>query len=95
MLRQVRVGVRPQTEQSRGLRIEAWDALAGPTPDVAAIRQKLEQSRQIDVAVRAQVENALVDYVARQPPADRAVVAAGMRRVLTPPAPPPQAAQNR
>lgn len=89
MLRGVRQQIRAQSQQSRELRVEAWDAIASPTPDAAAINQKLEQSRQLDVAVRTTVENALVAYVLAQPPSDRAVFAAGMRRVLTPPPPKP------
>jgi uncharacterized membrane protein len=94
MLRTMRAQLRAQTEQSRALRIEAWDALAGPAPDVAAIRQKLQQSRQLDIAARTQVEDALLAYMARQPPTDRAIFATGMRRVLTPPPPKPQSKPN-
>jgi len=85
-------GARPDIERSRGLRVEAWSAVADPKPDAPAIKAKLAQSRQIDLGVRATVEERLVDYVLGLPPSDRAIFAQGMRRVLTPPstpAPPP------
>ena len=92
MLRAVRAVLRSQTDESRALRIAAWDSIADTTPDAAAIDQKLEQSRQIDIVVRTKVESALVAYIVRQPAADRTAFAAGMHRVLTPPPPPPQPA---
>jgi uncharacterized membrane protein len=88
MLRDLRNQLRADTDRSVALRVAAWSGLADPTPDVAAINQKLAESRQVDIAVRARVEQAIVDYAARMPAADRATFAAGMRRVLTPLVPP-------
>jgi uncharacterized membrane protein len=90
MLRQVRDEVRPQTEQSRALRLSAWGALTADKPDAATIKQDLAQSRQIDIQVRGKVEEKIADYVAGLPPAERASFAAGMRRALTPPPPRPR-----
>jgi uncharacterized membrane protein len=80
-----RSGLRDQADQSLALRSDAWAALDAAQPDVAAIKQKLQQSRQIDVAIRTQVEEKLVDDVAALSRADRATFAAGMRRALAPP----------
>jgi uncharacterized membrane protein len=82
MLRGLRDQAKGDTDRSRALRVAAWSALAEPTPDVGAIDQKLAQSRQTDIAVRSRAEQQIVDYAARLPPADRAIFAAGMRRVL-------------
>jgi len=84
MLHDVRNEVRADSDRSLAMRRDAWGALADPKPDAAAIEQKLEQTRQIDVGVRAHVEQRIVDYAIRMPAADRAIFAAGMRRVLTP-----------
>jgi uncharacterized membrane protein len=85
MLRQTRAAVIADVGRSRALRVDAWSALGDPKSDPAAIKAKLAQSRQIDTGVRATVEEKLVDYIERLPPADRAAFAAGMRRSLAPP----------
>jgi uncharacterized membrane protein len=85
----LRKQVSADTDRSVALRVAAWSALADPKPDTAAIEQKLAQSRQIDVATRALVEQKIIAYVAAMPPSDRAIVAAGMQKALVPqPAPP-------
>jgi len=88
MLKGVRDQARPAATQSLALRAAAWGALAGAKPDAAAIEQQLARSRQIDIAVRTEAEDQIVDYAARLPPTDRALFAAGMKRQLTPPAKP-------
>ena len=80
--------LRPELERSRALRVAAWSALGDPKADPAAVKAQLAQSRQIDQAVRAKVEERLVDQVRALSPTDRAVFAQGMHRVLAPPAPP-------
>ena len=92
MLMGLRDQAKPATDRSIALRTAAWGALADPNPDVTAINQKLAESRQADIAVRASVEQAIVDYVVHMPPADRATFAVGMRRVLNPGAVPTAAA---
>jgi uncharacterized membrane protein len=87
MLRATRNTVLADTNRSLALRSQAWAALADPTPDVAAIKDKLSQSRQIDIAVRTTVEEKIVDYAAQLSPANRALFSAGMRRGLPPAAP--------
>ena len=77
MLRGVRDQVRADAGRSRALRLQAWDDIAAPKPDAAAIKQALAQSRQIDIAVRAKVEDSIVDFAASLSPADRAALAAG------------------
>ena len=86
MLRQAWLEVRPATEQSRALKLDAWRAIADPKADVTTIKAKLAQSRQLDIADRAKAEEELVDYALTLPPADRQIFANGMLRVLTPPA---------
>ena len=88
MLKGVRAQVKPNVAQSLALRAAAWGALAGARPDAAAIKQRLARSRQIDIALRTQVEDQIVDYAARLPPRDRALFAAGMQRQLSPPSKP-------
>ena len=88
MLRQAWLEVRPATEQSRALRLDGWSALAVATPDPAQAKAKLAQSRQLDLANRAKVEERVVDYAMGLSPANRAVFAEGMRRVLAPPTQP-------
>ena len=78
--------VRPDVERSRALRIQAWNGLAAAAPDVAAIKQSLAQSRQIDIGLREKVEDQIVDQTARLQPADRAAYANGVRRGLAAPA---------
>ncbi|HEX3408266.1 MAG TPA: periplasmic heavy metal sensor [Caulobacteraceae bacterium] len=92
MLRDLRDELKTQTDRSVALRIAAWDALANPKPDTAAIDQNLAESRQIDIAARARVEQAVVNYALRMPPAERATLAAGMRRLLNPRSQPTAAA---
>jgi len=94
MLRGARDEVRADTERSLALRIAAWDGLAAPNPDAAAIEAKLAQSRELDIGIRSRVEQRIVDYAVRLPSADRATFAAGMRRVLTPRTPPASPATN-
>ena len=84
MLLDLRDEVQPDTNRSLALRAAAWDGLNAPAPDAAAIKAKLSASRQIDIGIRTRVEEKIVDYAVRLPPADRATLAAGMRRVLTP-----------
>ena len=94
MVRDARNTVRADTERSLALRTAAWDGLTAPQPDAAAIEAKLAASRQIDIAIRTRVERQIVDYAVRMPPADRAIFAAGIRRVLSPGASPPAAPDN-
>jgi uncharacterized membrane protein len=86
-LRAVLRGVRDQlgqnTAQSRTLRLQAWGSVADPKPDVAAIKQALAQSRQLDIAARTKVEESIVDFAMTLPPAERAALSAGFRQELT------------
>ncbi|MFI4975083.1 MAG: periplasmic heavy metal sensor [Caulobacterales bacterium] len=90
MLQQAWSQQAPAARQSLALRIDAWTALAAPIPDVAAIKQKLEQSRGIDTASRTKVEEAVVNYAAALPADQRAKFAQGMRVALQPQSPKPQ-----
>jgi|HubBroStandDraft_1064217.scaffolds.fasta_scaffold26112_1 uncharacterized membrane protein len=85
MLLGVRMDARPETDKSLALRTGAWGAIADAKPDVAAIEQKLAQSRTIDIASRATAEEKVVSYAAGLPQPDRSSFAAGMIRALTPP----------
>ncbi len=67
MLVAMRDQVRPDVERSRALRLQAWSGLGAARPDAAAIKAGLAQGRQIDVAVRGKVEDAIVDRVAQLP----------------------------
>ena len=86
MLLGLRDTVRPDVERSRALRIQAWNGLAAAAPDVAAIKQSLAQSRQIDAGLREKVEDQIVDYVAQRQLADRAAYASGIVHRLAAPA---------
>ena len=77
---------RPDLEQSRQARAQAWAEVAGPKPDAAAIKAELAQSRQIDTTIRARVEERFVDRALTLPAGDRAALAKGMREALAPPA---------
>jgi uncharacterized membrane protein len=94
-LRKAWLEIKPDAERSSALRLEAWRAIADPKADAAQIKAKLTECRQIDIANRAKAEEEMVDYALTLPPADRRIFAAGMVRVLTPPAgaPKPAAAQ--
>jgi len=94
LLRDAWAGVRPDVARSRALSLEAWTSLADPNADALVIRLKLAQSRQLDIAARAQVEQAFLDAALRLPPADRAIIADGLRRALPPEPPPVPAAQR-
>ena len=85
MLLSLRDQVRPDLQRSRALRVQAWSGLAAAKPDVVAIKAGLAQSRQIDIAVRARVEDSIVDHVAQLAPADRAAYADGITRGLAAP----------
>jgi len=87
LLRQAWMNVRPDVARSRALSLDAWTSLADPKADAQVIKLKLAQSRQLDIAARAQVEQAFVDAALRLPPADRTIIADGLRQAL-PPAPP-------
>jgi uncharacterized membrane protein len=91
-MRQMLVGMRnaarPDAERSLALRVAAWGRIADPKPDAAAIEQTLAQSRQIDIATRTQVEDRIVAYAIGMPAGDRTILAAGMRRALSPSSPP-------
>ncbi len=88
MLLSLRDQVRPDLQHSRALRAQAWSALGSARPDIAAIKAALAQSRQIDIDVRAKVEDDVTDYVAKLPPADRAAYASGITRDIAAPAKP-------
>ena len=85
MLRSVRSETLAQAEQSLALRVQAWDGLAAPKPDPAAVKQALAQSRQLDIAVRGKVEESIVDFAVQLPPAERATLSAGLHQQLAPP----------
>lgn len=94
MLVAERADIAADTGQSRDLRLSAWGALADAKPDVAAIKAKLAQSRQLDIGVRRKVEEKIVDYAAALPQNERVVFADGMRRVLPAPSPASTAPSN-
>jgi uncharacterized membrane protein len=83
--------VRPALVQSRAERLQAWNGLTAAQPDTAAIKQSLAQSRAADIAVRAKVEEAIVERAARLPQAERLRLVDGFRRASSnrgaPPAP--------
>jgi len=83
-IRQAWLEVRPGVQESRALKVAAWGALADPAPDVATIKLKLAQSRQLDLQARTRVEEAVVDAALGLPGPDRAAFADGLRRVLGP-----------
>lgn len=81
-VRSVAQAQRPNTQQARALRGDAWDGLATTQVDAAAIKAKLGQARILEFGARAKIEDALVDFAATLPQPQRAAVANAMRPPL-------------
>ena len=80
MLRQHVVQDRPTIRDSRQAKRRMVELLAAPTFVRAAVSAALAEARTDDVAVRAHLEEGVVDFVARLSPADRAAFAGGFRK---------------
>lgn len=80
----LRSAAKAEAERSLSLRAAAWGAVAGASPDAAAIDAQLAQSRAIDVGLRKGIEEKTVAYAVGMSAADRAIFADGMRRALAP-----------
>jgi uncharacterized membrane protein len=64
--------------QARTLRKQAWGALETPSFDPAQAKLKLAQARTLNEASRHRIEDAVVDFAATLPPAQRAKLGKAM-----------------
>ncbi len=81
-LRAVRLENRQTMLESRKARREAVELLTQPTLDAAALSAALERARTADAAMRAKVEQRIVDFAATSSPEARALLADGLVRRL-------------
>ncbi|HWA63681.1 MAG TPA: periplasmic heavy metal sensor, partial [Caulobacteraceae bacterium] len=79
---------RPNILAGRDLRDQAWSALGAPTADAARIKEKLAQARTLEFAARGRIEDAVVDFAAGLPQAQRAGVGQELRPQAKPAQPP-------
>jgi uncharacterized membrane protein len=75
----------PITRQARLERRSALEALSTPGADPAEVARRLANARALDQEARANVEAALAAFAATLSPAERAVLAAGLRQVYAAP----------
>ncbi len=73
---------KPDNQRARMLRLEGWAALGDAAFDRAAIKAKLAQARDLNAATRGAVEDAVVDFAAALPPAERAAFGQSLRTTI-------------
>ena len=71
---------REYARAGRENRREVLDLFAAPQLDRAALDAALERTREVDTAMRAQVESGIADYAASLTPDERAKFAEGLER---------------
>ena len=79
-LRQVRLESRQIILDGQQARREAANLLQQPTLDTNALAAALERARNADVAVRARVEQRIIEFAASSPPEDRNLLAEALLR---------------
>ena len=79
VLRQQGRAAKPDNQRARMLRLEGWAALGDAALDPAAIKAKLAQARNLNVATRGAVEDAVVDFAAALPTPERAAFGKSLR----------------
>ena len=82
MLRTQGRAARPANQRARALRLEGWSSLGDPTFDPAAAKTKLAEARNLNLATRGAVEDAVVDFAAGLPPSERAALGQALRATL-------------
>ncbi len=86
-LREARHQVRQTILDGQQARRDAAALLRQPTLDAPALLAALERARLADAAVRAGLEQRIVEFAATSSPADRAILAEGLSRYIHAPAP--------
>ncbi|WP_448950383.1 periplasmic heavy metal sensor [Labrys neptuniae] len=87
-LRQARQEAHQTILDGQQARRDAAALLRQPTLDATALLAALERARNADVALRAKLEQRIVEFAATSSPADRAVLAEGLSRYIHAPPPP-------
>lgn len=82
MFRQAGQDTRDLVQQSRALRREAIEAMEQPDYDAAAAIQKMNRARQLDGQARSEVEARILKFSATLTPAERDLLAQGLRRAM-------------
>ena len=82
MLRTQGLAARPANQRARALRLEGWRALGDPGFDPAATKAKLAEARNLNLATRGAVEDAVVDFAAGLTPPERAALGEGLRATI-------------
>lgn len=82
MFRQAGQDTRDLMQQSRALRREAIEAMEQPDYDAAAAIQKMNRARQLDGQARSEVEARILKFSATLTPAERDLLAQGLRRAM-------------
>lgn len=69
-------------QEARRLRSEAYDLMSAPTFDPAAVVDRLDRARTLEMGARRRVEADMIAYSATLQPAERARLAETMRLVM-------------
>lgn len=72
--------IQAETRSAKAIRDDAWASLASVNFDPAATKRRLAQARDLNALARRAVEDAVVDFAAALPPAERASFGKAMRR---------------
>ncbi|QEN88433.1 periplasmic heavy metal sensor [Labrys sp. KNU-23] len=89
-LREARHQARQTILDGQQARRDAAALLRQPTLDAQALLAALERARTADAAMRAGLEQRIVEFAAASSPADRAILAEGLSRYIHAPPPPPK-----
>lgn len=79
MLRTQGRAAKPSNQRARALRLEGWGSLGDPTFDPTAAKAKLAEARNLNLATRSAVEDAVVDFAASLPPSERVALGEALR----------------
>lgn len=71
--------------EARQLRRQAWTQMGAEPLDPAAATQSLDRARALETEARGGVEHEIVTFAATLPPAERAALAEGLARTMSPP----------
>ncbi|MBX3479934.1 MAG: periplasmic heavy metal sensor [Caulobacter sp.] len=82
MFRKAAVDSQDDIRQSRRIRREAIAALESPDFDAEAVIARLDQARETDSKARGGVEAEIMRFAATLTPAERTVLAEGLRRAM-------------
>ena len=82
MLRTQGRAAKPSNQRARALRQEGWGSLGDPVFDPVAVKAKLAQARNLNLATRGAVEDAVVDFAAGLPRPERAALGEALRTTI-------------